>query len=190
MCGGSIEIVPCSHVGHIYRNGHPYNMTGRGGNKDVHGTNSKRLAEVWMDDYKRLFYIHRMGLKVIHNIKILNYWVVFQNDNHFIGDLETRRALRKELHCHDFRWYLQNVIPEKFIPDEDVKAYGLVQSHNRILCLDTLQRLENKGTVVLGLFSCQTSGSSSQVCIGSVFLDDCLEYSALRNEFIFFFFGF
>jgi polypeptide N-acetylgalactosaminyltransferase len=64
MCGGSIEIIPCSHVGHIYRNGHPYNMTGPGGNMDVHGTNSKRLAEVWMDDYKRLFYVHRMGLKV------------------------------------------------------------------------------------------------------------------------------
>lgn len=64
MCGGSVEIMPCSHVGHIYRNGHPYNMTGRGGNLDVHGTNSKRLAEVWMDDYKRLFYLHRMGLKV------------------------------------------------------------------------------------------------------------------------------
>lgn len=39
-------------------------MTGRGGNKDVHGTNSKRLAEVWMDDYKRLYYMYRMGLKV------------------------------------------------------------------------------------------------------------------------------
>lgn len=64
MCGGSIEIIPCSHVGHIFRSGHPYNMTGRGGNLDVHGTNSKRLAEVWMDDYKRLYYVHRMGLVV------------------------------------------------------------------------------------------------------------------------------
>lgn len=40
--------------------GHPYNMTGRGGNKDVHGTNSKRLAEVrdfifdlWVIDWLR-----------------------------------------------------------------------------------------------------------------------------------------
>jgi polypeptide N-acetylgalactosaminyltransferase len=65
MCGGSIEFIPCSHVGHIFRAGHPYNMTGPGGNKDVHGTNSKRLAEVWMDDYKRLYYTHRMELQVL-----------------------------------------------------------------------------------------------------------------------------
>lgn len=64
MCGGSIEFVPCSHVGHIFRSGHPYDMTGPGHNKDVHGTNSKRLAEVWMDDYKRFYYMHRMDLKV------------------------------------------------------------------------------------------------------------------------------
>ncbi|KAH7731746.1 Protein GLY-9 a [Aphelenchoides avenae] len=146
MCGGSIEILPCSHVGHVYRSGHPYNMTGRGGNLDVHGTNSKRLAEVWMDDYKRLFYVHRMGLKDVD-----------------VGDLSERHALRRRLQCHSFKWFLDNVIPEKFVPDEGVRAYGLVQNVAGGLCLDTLQRLENKGTVVLGVFSCQTGGSSSQM---------------------------
>ena len=34
------------------------------GNKDTHGINSKRLAEVWMDGYKRLFYMHRHDLAV------------------------------------------------------------------------------------------------------------------------------
>ena len=34
------------------------------GNKDTHGINSMRLAEVWMDEYKRLFYMHRRDLLV------------------------------------------------------------------------------------------------------------------------------
>jgi polypeptide N-acetylgalactosaminyltransferase len=52
QCGGKIEYVPCSHVGHIFRPGHPYNMTGENAEDDVHGWNSMRLAETWMDDYK------------------------------------------------------------------------------------------------------------------------------------------
>lgn len=52
MCGGSLEFVPCSNVGHIFRDGHPYNMTGEQGGGDVHGRNSMRLVETWLDDYK------------------------------------------------------------------------------------------------------------------------------------------
>uniref|UniRef100_A0A7E4VRV4 Polypeptide N-acetylgalactosaminyltransferase n=1 Tax=Panagrellus redivivus TaxID=6233 RepID=A0A7E4VRV4_PANRE len=145
MCGGSIEFIPCSHVGHIFRAGHPYNMTGPGGNKDVHGTNSKRLAEVWMDDYKRLYYMHRNDLRTKD-----------------VGDLSGRHELRKKLNCSSFKWYLDNVIPSKFVPDEDVISFGSVKNEKSNLCLDTLQR-DEKGSIKLGVFSCQGPGSSAQL---------------------------
>ncbi|CAI4231180.1 unnamed protein product [Auanema sp. JU1783] len=147
MCGGSIEFIPCSHVGHIFRAGHPYNMTGRGGNKDVHGTNSKRLAEVWMDNYKRLYYLHRPDL--------------IDKD---VGPLNDRIELRDRLGCKSFKWYLDNIIPGKFIMDEDVQAYGTLHTFvgGYRMCSDTLQRNE-KSNFYLGVFPCQGKGSSPQI---------------------------
>ena len=62
--------------------------------KDTHGLNSRRLAEVWMDEYKRLFYHHRADLIVstvepvwrdhlieacIHCDILSNLYIVFAN---------------------------------------------------------------------------------------------------------------
>lgn len=53
MCGGTLEIVPCSHVGHIFRKRSPYKWrTG----VNVLKRNSIRLAEVWLDEYKKYYY--------------------------------------------------------------------------------------------------------------------------------------
>ena len=49
MCGGVIEIVPCSRVGHIFRSFSPYKWTAK---VKLPEYNYKRVAEVWMDDYK------------------------------------------------------------------------------------------------------------------------------------------
>ena len=49
----------CSRVGHIFRSFHPYTFRG---NKDTHGINTARTVEVWMEEYKRLFYMHRPDL--------------------------------------------------------------------------------------------------------------------------------
>ncbi|CAF1235970.1 unnamed protein product [Rotaria sordida] len=144
MCGGSLEFVPCSRVGHIFRPGHPYNMTGEKGKGDVHGRNSMRLAEVWMDDYKRFYYMHR------HDLKGKDY-----------GDVESRREIRKRLNCYSFKWYLDNVFPEKFILDENVHAYGEVRNPSSSLCLDTLGR-DEKGSISLSIFSCQNGVSANQ----------------------------
>jgi hypothetical protein len=49
-----------------------------------------------------------------------------------VGDLTERKELRKRLNCKSFKWFLDNVIPEKFIPDENVKAYGLVRTKQNL----------------------------------------------------------
>ena len=42
------------------------------------------------------------------------------------GDISERVELRQRLGCKSFKWYLDNVYPEKFIPDENVIGYGMV----------------------------------------------------------------
>ena len=47
MCGGNLEILPCSHVGHIFRATQPYKFPK--GNTQTFLRNCVRVAEVWWD---------------------------------------------------------------------------------------------------------------------------------------------
>lgn len=53
QCGGQIEIVPCSHVGHLFRKSSPYTFPGGVG--EVLNENLARTAVVWMDDWAEFF---------------------------------------------------------------------------------------------------------------------------------------
>jgi len=48
MCGGRLEIIPCSRVGHVFRRRRPY---GSPNGEDTMTYNSLRAAHVWLDDY-------------------------------------------------------------------------------------------------------------------------------------------
>nr|XP_042913210.1 polypeptide N-acetylgalactosaminyltransferase 5-like [Parasteatoda tepidariorum] len=111
MCGGTLEIIPCSHVGHVFRSRSPYVWKP---GENVFRTNCIRLAEVWLDDYKQLFY-KRIGLDAYRVVQQKNY-----------GDVSSRIELRKKLNCKSFDWYLKNIYPELYIP-ADLVAEGEVR---------------------------------------------------------------
>ena len=47
-----------------------------------------------------------------------------------IGDVTERKDLRRKLKCKSFKWYLDNVLPDKFILTQHSKAYGRVNKIN------------------------------------------------------------
>jgi len=98
MCGGRLEIIPCSRVGHIFRRRRPYgNLNG----EDSMTYNSLRAAHVWLDDY------------IEHYFKIRpDAWHVSY------GDIGPRKRLRELMKCHSFEWYLNNVYPELQLPEK------------------------------------------------------------------------
>ena len=133
MCGGTLELLPCSRVGHIFRKSQPYSFPDGVDNTLVR--NNMRLAEVWMDSYKEHYYAKRPS------IKGRNY-----------GDVSERHALRERLKCHSFEWYLKNVYSELKLPNEDLRYGGAIRNPTSNMCLDTFGR-KNDGAE-LGLYMC------------------------------------
>ncbi len=66
MCGGILETIPCSHVGHIFRSRSPYSWKVKTQNPLKH--NLLRLAEVVLGDEYKHFYFSRVNYRDVGSV--------------------------------------------------------------------------------------------------------------------------
>uniref|UniRef100_UPI00398E9494 polypeptide N-acetylgalactosaminyltransferase 16 isoform X1 n=1 Tax=Pristiophorus japonicus TaxID=55135 RepID=UPI00398E9494 len=138
MCGGSLEIVPCSRVGHVFRKRHPYDFPE--GNALTYIRNTKRTVEVWMDDYKQYYYEARPSAV-----------------GKAYGNIADRVQLRRKLLCKSFQWYLENIYPELRIPEKEVPETVVMRQRGK--CVESRDP-HKTGNIILSLGQCTETQSS------------------------------
>ncbi|CAF1268604.1 unnamed protein product [Didymodactylos carnosus] len=158
MCGGELVTAPCSHVGHIFRKRSPYKWLP---GVNVVKKNAVRVAEVWLDDYKKYYYER------------------FNYDLGEYGDVTSRKLLRQKLGCKSFKWFLENIYPEQFIPGDAI-ASGDIRNAAASYCVDGSTDHKNYHKPVIG-YPCHSQGGNQFFMLsklGEIRRDDgCLDFS-------------
>lgn len=134
MCADGLFTVPCSRVVHSFRTINP----SRARNDDYVARNFKRIAEVWLDEFKDL--PMQLEPKRYENVES--------------GDLTKQKELREGLKCKSFKWFLTEIAPDminQYPPyiNPPKFASGAIQNIAKPrLCLDNL------GNEILGVADC------------------------------------
>ena len=85
MCGGRVDIIPCSRVGHIFRKyTSPYKFPD--GVEKTLAKNLNRLAEVWMDEYKELYYMKRPHARYVISVILFFVFMFLSCDKVFLQE--------------------------------------------------------------------------------------------------------
>jgi len=151
QCGGDIEFIPCSHVHHVFRESRYWQGTDSGGvaykvpAADI-TRNKLRTAAIWMDEYGDL----------------VSYASPPLPPGFTMGDLEPRKRLRERLQCKPFKWYLEHVVPQMFVPEIRGLRAGALRNPKLSGCLDTL------GSDEPGLYPCHGQHGSQGLVMDGV----------------------
>ncbi|KAM9601499.1 polypeptide N-acetylgalactosaminyltransferase 15 [Trichechus inunguis] len=118
LCGGSVEILPCSRVGHVYRNQDAQPLL------DHKATlrNKVRIAETWLASFKETFYRHSPE--------------AFSLSQAEKPDCTERLQLQRRLGCRMFHWFLANIYPELYPSEHRPSFSGKLHNTGLDFCAD------------------------------------------------------
>lgn len=145
LCADGVIVVPCSHVTHTFRRINPSRKL----DYDYEGKNFKRLAEVWMEEFK----------EIVYNQNRVRY------DKIDPGDLTKPLAVKARLTCKPFMYFLDKIAPEIYEnfptdPNEQSFAAGRIKSMiEDDACIDTFGSFMEFGS--MGVFYCQNDTQTS-----------------------------
>ncbi|XP_060649322.1 putative polypeptide N-acetylgalactosaminyltransferase 13 [Drosophila nasuta] len=142
LCGGQIEIVPCSRIGHIFRSRHAFEFPAQFEELEeqqqqqqrqqqldtaqaTYLRNSKIIAESWLDEYKYLFYTLKPAAKQIP----LNL------SQHELASIKTGQR------CQRFDWFLRHLQPDLKVHNAKFSALGTLRNEDRCLHVEESQLL-------------------------------------------------
>ena len=136
-----IEILPCSRVGHVFRTWSPYGIQ-----EDQINRNNIRVAQVWLDEFKFLFFdrLGRFGQSPRDRLGDF-------------GDVEPLLEWRRRRRCKSFAWFMNEVAYT--LPYFVVRGGGEIRHVQSGKCLDKRDRVDNVGEPV-DVLECHDRGGN------------------------------
>ncbi|KAI4830078.1 hypothetical protein KUCAC02_001731 [Chaenocephalus aceratus] len=137
QCGGSLEIIPCSRVGHVFRN-------------NIHTPSPEAVGLCLQRTRGEQQRCGWMSIKTFTTLPSLS-------EKRPLWKYPGRMEMKKRLGCKPFKWYLDNVYPELRVPDHQDIAFGALQQGGN--CLDTLGHFADG---VVGIYECHNAGGNQE----------------------------
>ncbi|CRK91362.1 CLUMA_CG005035, isoform A [Clunio marinus] len=113
LCGGELLECPCSRVAHVFRY---HNIYRELEGVDFVARNFKRIAEVWMDDWKQ--YLYKTDEDRFNKVDP--------------GDLTKQKMIRENLNCKPFDYFMHQIAPEILkltpIPRPEDVGFGVLRA--------------------------------------------------------------
>ena len=104
---------PCARIAHTFK---PFSYHFDGDREKIVQKNQMRIAELWMDDWKKFF------LAATYTWPTKHTYLTEEERR----SLEGRKNMKKKLGCKGFKWYMENIIPEIPTPPMQAHFYGEV----------------------------------------------------------------